>query len=78
MISEDKTNNTGKFIRFLKDNNAFYFFIKNIKCNSAWLNHAYKYNCPFIIESAFRWRDTNEGQLFWSKLNFMWYFTWDY
>lgn len=77
-MNEDKTNNAGKFIRFLKDNKAFYPFTKNIKYNSAWLNHAYQYNCPFIIETAFQWRDTNEGQLFWSKLNSMWYFTWDY
>ena len=67
------------FIRFLKENNAYSFYVKNLKSSKRRLfiidNLVEKamtnITCSEIL-SSFSWRYTNEGFDFWDELNNKW------
>ena len=67
------------FIRFLKENNCYYNFIKNIKSSHAF-SFMYKYltiqelfndsNNP--IGFGFSWAKSPEGQIYWNEKSRKW------
>lgn len=68
------------FYRFLKQENVFHLFVKNISNNKTrlycvndnikkYFNDTYKRD---LIYYAFNWKATNEGHDFWSQINQRW------
>ena len=67
------------FYRFLKQENVFHLFVKNISNKETRLycvNDIKEYindtNKRDLIYYAFKWRATNEGHDFWSQINQRW------
>ena len=68
------------FYRFLKQENVFHLFVKNISNKETRLycvnNNIKEYindtNKIDLIYYAFQWRATNEGHDFWSQINQRW------
>ena len=67
------------FYRFLKQENVFHLFVKNISNKETRLycvNDIKEYindtNKRDLIYYAFQWRATYEGHDFWSQINQLW------
>ena len=67
------------FYRFLKQENVFHLFVKNISNKETRLysvNNIKEYinntNKRDLICYAFQWRATNEGHYFWFQINQRW------
>lgn len=60
------------FIRFLKERNAYYQFIRNIQFKSNWLDTNFYRSKINILSFAFTWIHTKEGRTFWEKINVEW------
>ena len=58
-----------KFKQFLIDNECLESYLYNLKKDNTDFN--YSLTNQFIV-SAFSWRDTPEGVLFWQMLNLKW------
>ena len=76
---------TQLFLRFLKQNNIYYFFLHNLQNNKKNPNkkrykHLKFYDYKSINDSiamnffvnAFIWEDTKEGHTFWLNLHIKW------
>ena len=61
-----------QFSIFLKDNNAYYPFIKNCNFDFEYIHRKTNTYAYSIICGAFIWADTTEGHDFWQKLDNKW------
>lgn len=61
-----------QFSIFLKDNNAYYCFIKNINFDFEYIHRKINTYAYSIICGAFTWADTTEGHCFWANLDYKW------
>lgn len=68
------------FYKFLKDNNILSLYKKNIYNRLGYYKEygLKPYNmeqimCVSYLTAAFNWTTTNEGELFWSRINKKWY-----
>lgn len=61
-----------QFSIFLKDNNAYYPFIKNCNFDFEYIHRKTNTYAYSIICGAFIWDDTPQGHLFWENLNYKW------
>lgn len=65
-------NNTRKFMRFLKEHDAYFSYINNV-INDQYNNFTPSKHKPLnYILKAFYWRDTKEGRKYWQILNHLW------
>lgn len=65
-------DNLRRFCIFLKDNNAYYPFIKNINFDINHIKQRINRYPYIIISCSFTWADTLEGHDFWQKLENKW------
>ena len=62
-----------KFIQFLKDNNAYDAFIKNLlNIGYCKINSLFTINPTYWISSAFFWNKTSEGHDYWKRIEQAW------
>lgn len=73
IMDKDKDKEILKqFSIFLKDNNAYYCFIKNINFDFEYIHRKTNTYAYSIICGAFIWDDTPQGHLFWENLDYKW------
>ena len=65
-------DNLRRFCIFLKDNNAYYPFIKNCNFDFEYIHRKTNTYVSSIICGAFIWDDTPQGHLFWENLDYKW------
>lgn len=63
-----------RFITFLKANNAFEKYMRNVKIEKVRLKSFLdcELNAPYFLGGCFIWQDTKEGHFFWENLNEKW------
>lgn len=71
-IMDKNKDNLRRFCIFLKDNNAYYPFIKNCNFDSNYIKQRINRYSYAIISCSFTWANTLESHDFWQKIDNKW------